>query len=605
MLWDLARLIFATSVIAFAAFGAGHWIEKLLPDNFCGLDRLACRWVGGFGLLGASLFLIGQIAFTPSTIAVILVLGVLAAAGPLLRGRKIPTGLRPGLNVRLIPGVVIALVLLLTAIAGLADITGDWGNDGVAYHLLGPKVWLRDGVIRPVLDNSHTSFPATAEVMYAAFMVLGGAHGPGFSAVLTLSMFLLAVAALSVRAGLDAGGAWWAAAFVASMPAVYAGAHAGFVDVLYASFVLAAARIGFDAERPKHFLAFGLFCGFAIATKYTGLLALPALLLTAGIPVAKSGSQRARTLIAGLGIALAAALLVGAPAYVRNWILLGCPIYPPPPLLLSIFHVKYLSPDAVRDFYAYLYQRGGGLGRGLGAFLLLPFRLTYHTANFHGAGGIGLYALALGPFGLMASRSNRFSRALALLALLLTAEWFATQQESRFLIHVYAIGAIFAVLGWQYVKSLSPRYGSVLCAVAIGCSLAYGLFMIGSARAGDVAAVLSSSFAERQRQQRIPFLESFRYLNSERSVQKVLILDRSVPPFYSDKSYLKITGQWNEQPLPGIRNAQDALAHLGELHVSHVLDVRSEVSGFQVPANTPGLTLVFERPNQRIYLVER
>jgi hypothetical protein len=607
MLWDLARLIFATSVIAFAAFGAGHWIEKLLPDNFCGLDRLACRCVGGFGLLSASLFLIGQIAFTPSTITVTLALGVLAAAvaGPFLRGRKASAGLRPSFNVRLIPGVFIAFVLLLTVVAGLADINGDWGNDGVAYHLLGPKVWLRDGVIRPVLDNSHTSFPATAEVMYAAFMLLGGAHGPGFSAVLTLSMFLLATAALSIRAGLDAGGASWAAAFVATMPAVYAGAHSGFVDVLYASFVLAAARIGFDAERSKHFLAFGLFCGFAIATKYTGLLVLPALLLTAGIAVAKSGSLRARTLIAALGIALAAALLVGAPAYVRNWILLGCPIYPPPPLLLSIFHVKYLSPDAVRDFYAYLYQRGGGLGRGLGAFLLLPFRLTYHTANFHGAGGIGLYALALGPFGLMASRRNRFSRALALLALLLTAEWFVTQQESRFLIHVYVIGAIFSVFGWQCVKSVSPRYGSVLCTVAIGCSLAYGLFMIATARAGDVAAVLSSSFAERQRQQRIPFLESFRYLNSERSAQKVLILDRSVPPFYCDKSYLKITGQWNEQPLPGIRNAQDALAHLGELRVSHMLDVRSEVSGFQVPANTPGLTMVFERPNQRIYLVER
>src|SRR5258708_34490978 len=78
-------------------------------------------------------------------------------------------------------------VLLLTAVAGLADITGDWGNDGVAYHLLGPKVWLRDGVIRPVLDNSHTAFPATAEVMYAAFLVLGGPHGPGFSAGFALS----------------------------------------------------------------------------------------------------------------------------------------------------------------------------------------------------------------------------------------------------------------------------------------------------------------------------------------------------------------------------------------------------------------------------------
>src|SRR5229473_406746 len=240
MLWDLARLIFATSVVALAALGAGSWLQKLLPADFARLERLACCWLGGFGLLGAALFLVGQIAFTPLTISLVLALGVLASIGPLMRALKVAAGLRQSIQVRLIPAGVVALVLLLTAVAGLADITGDWGNDGVAYHLLGPKVWLRDGVIRPVLDNSHTAFPATAEVMYAAFLVLGGPHGPGFSAVLTLSMFL------------------------------YAGAHSGFVDVLYASFVLAAARIGLDAVRPKHFLAFGLFCGFAIATKYTG-----------------------------------------------------------------------------------------------------------------------------------------------------------------------------------------------------------------------------------------------------------------------------------------------------------------------------------------------
>jgi hypothetical protein len=57
--------------------------------------------------------------------------------------------------------------------------------------------------------------------------------------------------------------------------------------------------------------------------------------------------------------------------------------------------------------------------------------------------------------------------------------------------------------------------------------------------------------------------------------------------------------------VPGIRDASDALEHLGELHISHALDVRSQVSDFQVPANTPGLKLVFEQPNQRIYSVER
>ena len=31
---------------------------------------------------------------------------------------------------------------------------GDIRSDTISYHYLGPRVWLRDGVIRPVLDES-------------------------------------------------------------------------------------------------------------------------------------------------------------------------------------------------------------------------------------------------------------------------------------------------------------------------------------------------------------------------------------------------------------------------------------------------------------------
>jgi hypothetical protein len=69
--------------------------------------------------------------------------------------------------------------------------------------------------------------------------------------------------------------------------------------------------------------------------------------------------------------------------------------------------------------------------------------LTYHTANFHGAGGIGLCLLALAPFGIVAMRRNTFARSVVLLALLLTCTWFFTQQESRFLIPIYWGGRFF------------------------------------------------------------------------------------------------------------------------------------------------------------------
>jgi hypothetical protein len=84
----------------------------------------------------------------------------------------------------------------------------------------------------------------------------------------------------------------------------------------------------------------------------------------------------------------------------------------------------------------------------------------------------------------------------------------------------------------------------------------------------------------------------------------VLILDRSVPPFYLDKDYRKPVGQWGELTLPGVATPADALAQVGKLHVTHVLDANSEVAPFQVNQPAAGLHLVFEGKDQRVYRVE-
>jgi hypothetical protein len=278
-----------------------------------------------------------------------------------------------------IPLVLVGLVLLLTAVAGLNEMTGDSGSDTIAYHLLGPKVWLRNGVIRPVPDNCHTAFPQTAETMYGVLFAIGGARAPGFSSFVTFGMLLLITSSVAMRSGLDASGAWWVAALVATMPAVYNGSVGGFVDGIYAAFVLAAIRIGADAERKLDWAIFGIFCGLAMGTKYTGILAFPVLLLCLVWLHARLEAKSWIDISKAVLVAIGVACVVAAPYYLRNWILLGCPIYPPPPGFAHLCSPRYLSPEVVAQFHAYIRQRGAGLGRGFLAFLLLPFNLTYHT----------------------------------------------------------------------------------------------------------------------------------------------------------------------------------------------------------------------------------
>ena len=182
--------------------------------------------------------------------------------------------------------------------------------------------------------------------------------------------------------------------------------------------------------------------------------------------------------------------------------------------------------------------------------------------------------------------------------------WFVTQQESRFLIHVYVLGAVFAVLGWTYVLESAGRYSRFLVAVAVAISVSYGMLMIARARKDDVHAVLSPAYSRARSQAEVPFFDSFQYINSQPSATRVLILDRSVPPYYSDKPYLKPVGQWGERPLPGAPDAAEALRRIQEWRVSHVLDVQSEVAPFQVRPDMRGLSLVLESTNQRVYAVQ-
>lgn len=598
--------IFATILLASACYGAGVWLTRICPASFSSLDCLALSCVGGFGILGTVLFIVGQIVYTRWSIETILALAILAGALALvLRGSD---GSRTVLASRIsmppiLPAAAIGFVLGVTALGGLANITGDYGNDGIAYHLLGPKVWLREGVVRPVLDNCTTAFPVIAETIYGELIACGGRRGPGFSAVFTFGAFLLLVSALARRGGINRKGSWWAAALTATMPALYKGSHSAFVDVIYASFVLAAARIAFDASRGREYLAAGLFCGFALGTKYTGLVAVPLLLvcMAAGCELSSEGDWRSAA--KKLAIICAGAAAIAMPFYVRNWILLGSPIYPPPPVLSRFVYVKYLSPSAISAFQAYAYNRGSGLGRGLTAYLLLPFKLTYETAYFQGAGGIGLAPLALGPLGLIASRQNKFLRVLALFALLLTTAWFVTDQESRYLIDVYAIAAVFAVRGWRYAVETAPEWGPALSATVIACSILYGGYTIGRERVDDVHAALSNRYAALRDYKTIPFVDGFRYLNTAPAVRSVLILDSTVPPYYLDVPYVKPFGQWGELTLPGA-DLKQVLAQVHSLGVSHILDVRSTISDFRVPETLPGVKLVFAEPDERIYEIE-
>jgi len=565
-------------------------------------EEVALRLLAGIGFLGLGLFVIGQVYFTP-----VLGIGILAAGGSAVFLPGFRAGVVAALRVfgTSWAGRFSLAILAFLFVAGLAEPVGPSGHDGIAYHLLGPKVWLREGRIGVVLDYFACTYPSTIEMMFGVLMPAGPRGACAFGAVLAAA-FLLQLHGLArlLGAGESTGGLAMAA--IVAMPVVTVHSISAFVDLPFAAFALAAIRLGLVSTRPAHMLMTGCFLGFCAGTKYAGLIVIAVTLPTLAIAAIRHGECRLIRGITGAGVL---AVLIGCPWYLRNWYWLGTPIYPPP-VLGDVFKPRGMPPESLRAFLSYtLNERGRGMGRSMLDFALLPFRLTYFTANFHGAGGIGLLPLGFGWLGLWLARHQHAARMLAVWAGLLTAAWFITQQEARFLIHAIAVAGMFGAVGAATALWDGDRLLRGLTTVVIGVSLAYGAVSLFIQHADAIRAVVSPSFALERHRKLVPYSDAFDYLNQAEGVRSILILDYWVPPYYLDRPYVKPIGAYGVFPIEGIRTGRDAVQGARRLGVSHVLDVRVPGDAAGGPSDfvvrpEDGFTLVFATDDSRIYAVK-
>ena len=590
---QIAWAVGAVALVVMAAWGLGGCFQKWLRDGGDLLDSecAAMRFLGGAGLLGLVAFLAGQLHFSVwSSVAILSGAALLNLRFP-WPGHRWPSA-SPAL---LFAGVVV----LLCVVSGLARPVGDVDADEISYHLLGPPIWLREQRIAPVPEESLTAFPATIEVLYGLAKVISNDSAPGALGALFFGVLVLQVRGLARRLGGGVPGGDLAAAFIAGMPAVTSTVDNCFVDVPYAAFILAAARLAFDGSHPRRAMLAGVFAGFASGTKYFGL---PSTLLIAFLILVFQAGKAAPRVRNAMTFLLAAGIAGGA-WYVRNWLVLGSPLYPPPPGLWHWLPTPTFSYEASVALQARIVKRGAGLGKGFADLLLLPFRLTYWTAWFHGGGGMGLAPLAFGPVALALVWKQRAHLAWVALCAMLTVFWFYSDQEFRFLDPAVAIYAALAGVGAGALLQQRGKISRWPAFAAIAISLGLGGARAYSSRADRLHAVFSPACAEARFREGVPHREAFEYLNSRSEVKKVFVCHPYTTVYYLRKPYTVAIGRLGEQPHADIRSVADAIGAIRDLGVTHVIDLNFFDSGFAWPGTGAG-RLVHEEKDVRIYSCE-
>ncbi|MCB1009361.1 MAG: glycosyltransferase family 39 protein [Acidobacteria bacterium] len=332
--------------------------------------------------------------------------------------------------------------------------------DATVYHLPFAKAFAEAHRLVVVPDLIYPIFPQLAETLFAATMVAAGtdtvANLIQWSAALAVALLLFETASrlYSRRAGLLASALWLA------HPLVHYQAASAYVDVVLACFALAAICCWerWHEEGSWRWLALsGAAAGFAMATKYLGLL-WAALLVATTLFAARRGRRWRGALLLSL-----VAALVAAPWYLRIYSATGNPVHP---LLAPLFggeRAAEVAPelgldeaDSTTGMAAAVLRRVGEVVRRPQELALFAWRAAFVPEAFNRQAPLAPWPMLLAPVAaLFAWRDRRLLRWLLLVGAY-AAFW--TTLQPRFQLPG---AALLALAGAGGVEHLARRFGAL------------------------------------------------------------------------------------------------------------------------------------------------
>lgn len=411
--------------LAWMALGVGLWLLGRFRLEMSSGERLLLALGVGFGALGTLVLFLGMMGWLATavfyTITILLTLLTSRSSFQLVRQLKW-SGPGRGTAVYLI--VALGMMLFIALMPPTSF-------DGLFYHLKGPKLYLAAGRIIP-FDVFQMNFPSLFEMLFMLGLALRG----DVAAKLLHVVFYFMLAGLvyvTARRHLQLKEGWTAVLFFFAVPIFLALAGQAYNDLALTFYQFAAvyALIHWRRERqPGWLLLSGALAGLSMGMKYTSFIAP---LFLAAV-VLWDYRRRLAAAVRPLAELTLITTLVGAPAYIRNWILVGNPVHP---FLHDWFNGRYW--DAYRA--ASYAEAGTGLGFDPIAILRIPYDMTLGYKDASQDGQLGPLLLAFLPLILLYGLSHWRKRTPPALSILLL---FALAQYS-----FWTLGVIVTQGLWQ------------------------------------------------------------------------------------------------------------------------------------------------------------
>ncbi|MCA8940978.1 MAG: hypothetical protein KDB80_00335 [Planctomycetes bacterium] len=447
----LAVALFALACIGIGSLGVGRCIGRGEDRPGLRLVALAAVGVNGFGLAGLGAGFLGLV----DTSMVWIGLVGLAAVGAYRERSTLRRSLRAAW-----PNEAAFVVVLLVLGAFFYGSTGIFpgGWDSLTYQVAIPYRWIELGRPDVLLDLPYSGFPSLLQLILWPLVTVGGVTVPRtLQWAFYVFVFAALYALLRARTSRFPSVAM-VLAFALSpvclvmVKDVYAEPLI-LVDIVGALAVLVSRR---DGSKPSlgPFVVVGALAGAACAVKLAGVG-------TAAVVFGLAlGSLPRRSLVGAASALVVAATAAALPFYLRPWLQTGNPLYP-------FFARWFTSEPATLAMSQMHHDMGGHYGLpGVSGFFGAPFVAAFDGSRFDGifvGWQVALLLLACSVTIVVQIRARALTLAgrCAIGALFLYVFWFATAQQTRFMLPMFVVASIGASGLVAAAARWRPRLGAV------------------------------------------------------------------------------------------------------------------------------------------------
>ena len=435
------KAFFQTSVGLGIVTCAGGLGEKLLSRFGANAPYSVIRSLGlGLGLLGSAYLVVGW-SVGVGWIWSLLLIGSLVwickqeALHWLKALVQLARGIAPNSRFSFSLAVLIGFLL---ASSWLTAIAPPLAFDSLVYHLALPLTYLEAGKFVYVPENSFWGMPQLGELLYTIAISLAGIEGGQVLGWMIGVLSLIGIGEL-LKDTLSRDAIWVAFSAVLCGITFADSLGWGYVDWLtffWGVCVLQTLTFRAGSPDPKAIFLTGLFCGFALGTKYTAGILILAVFLTVvffspnpWLMRVEGGKNSLWNSTPGMMTLLSLGCLMAVlPWWVKNWLAVGQPFYP------LLFPAGEMSSERIR-FYASVPPFGTWL-----TSVLLPI-----TSTMLGVEGKEGFNTTIGPLFLL----------LAPFSILFTAEM---EDDVR---RMVKLNSLFALSGW-FIWGIGSRLAGYL-----------------------------------------------------------------------------------------------------------------------------------------------